>query len=569
MRKRRRLAFFLLVLVGMLFLLARVTSRGPTVEPGSYLLVDLRGAFPEAPPIDVVGRFFAPKGASLLDLLLSLRNAARDDRVAGVLLRVRRLDVGWGKAHEIRDAIAAFRKSGKPVVAVIEQEILASNKEYFVASAADRVHVSPVSSAPLVGLSAQFLFLGGLWDKLDVHMHVEQMREYKTMGDFLAGKQMTPAHREMADSLLDSLNERFIGAIASARDLDVDEVRTWIDAAPSSPEEFRRAGLSDGIQYLRTVHDSLGGEQAPLVPVEEYASVDAASLGFAAGARIAVLYATGSIVAGESAGGPSGENLGADTIAAALDEVAEDDDIAALVLRIDSPGGSALASDLIWRARRAVQERKPVVVSMSDVAASGGYYIAVGADRIFAQPTTLTGSIGVVVARPMLRGLLAKAGIHVESLSRGQLAHIDDLTVPLGEAGRAKLRSEVEHIYREFLDRVAAGRNTTAEAVDEVARGRVWTGEQALERGLVDELGGFWDAVAAAKQLAEIDAGEEVELVFFPKSKGFAEMLSDVFRVRPEASLPEPWARLAAQLGMTPFVPGTVLTLMPYAIDVR
>lgn len=569
MRKRRRLALLLLVLIGLFFVLARMTSRGPTVEPGSYLLVDLRGGFPEAAPFDVVGRFFSPKGTSLLDLLLSLRNAARDERIAGVLLRVSRLDVGWGKAQEIRDAVAAFKKSGKPVVAVIEQEILASNKEYFVASAADRVHVSPVSSAPLVGLSAQFMFLGGLWDKLDVHMHVEQVREYKTMGDFLAGKQMTAAHREMADSLLDSLNERFLSTIAAARDLDVDEVRTWIDVAPSSPEEFRRAGLSDGVQYLRTVHDSLGGEQAPLVPVDEYVGVDGAALGFATGAKIGVLYATGSIVTGESAGGPSGENLGADTIAAALDAVAEDDDIAALVLRIDSPGGSALASDLIWRARRAVQERKPVVASMSDVAASGGYYIAVGADRIFAQPTTLTGSIGVVVARPTLRGLLAKAGIHVESLSRGKLAHLDDLTMPLGEEGSAKLRSEAEHIYREFLDRVAAGRNVTAEAVDEVARGRVWTGEQALERGLVDELGGFWDAVEAAKKLAKIDADEEVELVFFPKPKGFAEMFSDVFRARAEAPLPEPWARLAAQLGMTPFAPGTILALMPYAIDVR
>lgn len=569
MRKRRRtLVFVLLLLLAFVILLARSASRGPVIESGSYLLVDLNGSFPEAPPPDFVGRILAPGGIDFVQLLRYLRAAGRDERIAGILLRVGNLDVGWAKARELRDAVRDFKRSGKPAIAVIEQEIFASNLEYFVASAADRVHLSPASTAPLIGLSAQFLFLGGVWDKLDIEMHVEQMREYKTMGDFLAGKAMTDAHREMANSLLDSLDAEFVGAIADSRDLEVDAVRALIDAAPSSPQEFRAVGLGDGVQYLRTVHDALGGEQTPLVTLDDYAKVDGSGRGRGTGPKIGVLYATGNIVAGESVTGPGGATLGADTIAKALDEVAQDEEIVALVLRVDSPGGSALASDLIWRARRAVQERKPVVVSMSDVAASGGYYISVGADRIVAQPTTLTGSIGVVVARPMIRGLLAKAGIQVETMARGKYAHLDDLTVPLDDDSRRKLLAEVEHIYGEFLDRVAAGRNMTTEAVEAVARGRVWTGAQALEQGLVDELGGFWDAVNAAKRLAEIDVDAEVDLVFFPQPKPFGERVAEIMGVRAAVELPEPLMRLMTYLA-PPFSPGTVLALMPWSIEVE
>lgn len=567
MRKRRWVILVLALLV-VGGLVSRLRGGDAAIKTGSYLLFHLDGSFAEAPPDDLVGRLLSESGPSLGDVLGALRAAARDDRVAGLVLRVGRLETGWGKARELREAVLAFRRSEKPVIAVMEQEVFAGNLEYYVASAADRVHLAPVTTAPLTGLASQFLFLGGLWEKLDVEMHVEKVREYKTMGDFLAFKKMTPEHREMADAILDGIDGEFVGAIADARGLSVDEVRALIDEGPASPAEFEKARLSDGIKYLRTVHDALGGEQTPLVDIEDYAALDFADLGLGVGPRIGVLYASGTIVAGESGTSVNGATVGAETLAEALEEAAEDDDIKALVMRVDSPGGSALASDLIWRARRAVQDRKPVVVSMSDLAASGGYYISVGADRILAQPTTLTGSIGVVVARPMIRGLLADAGIASETLTRGRFAHMSDLTVPLGPAGKERLGAQVGHIYREFVDRVAAGRRMTADAVDGVARGRVWTGAQAVEQGLVDELGGFWDAVGAAKQLAGIDADDEVELVYYPRPKPLAERIAASLGMGAEVRLPQPLGDVVAAL-VPPFAPGTVLALMPFAVEVR
>lgn len=567
MRKRRWIILFLLLLV-VGGLVSRFIGGDAGIKTGSYLLVDLHGNFVEGPPEDLVGRLLAEGGLGLFDVLRSLRAAAHDDRIAGLVLRVGQLETGWAKARELREALLAFKRSEKPVIAVMEQETLASNLEYYVASVADRVHLAPATTAPLTGLASQFLFLGGLWEKLDIDMHVEKVREYKTMGDFLAFKKMTPEHREMANSILDGIHAEFVGAIADSRGLEAAAVVDLIDQGLASPTEFKEAKLSDGIKYLRTVHDSIGGEQTPLVDLEDYADIDMAELGLGVGPRIGVLYASGAIVSGESGTSVNGSTIGADTISEALEEVAKDDDVVALVMRVDSPGGSALASDLIWRARHAVQDKKPVVVSMSDLAASGGYYISVGADRILAQPTSLTGSIGVVVARPTIRGLLADAGINSETLTRGKYAHMSDLTVPLADAGKEKLGAQVRHIYREFVDRVASGRKMTAAAVDEVARGRVWTGAQAVEQGLVDELGGFWDAVDAAKELAGLDAGAEVELVFYPRPKPFAERVAESLGMSAETRLPEPLARIIGTL-VPPFTPGTILTMMPYVIDVR
>ncbi len=568
MRKRRKYVWLIVLLLGLIFAVTRGRSGGPEIKPGSHLLVDLQGDYVEAAPQDLFGRLVVESHTTLFDLLQSMRAAARDERIAGMVLRVGPLDIGWAKAAEIRTAIQQFRTSDKPVVAVMEQEIFGSNLEYYVASAADRVHLAPTTTAPLTGLASQFMFLGGLWEKLDVEMHVEKVREYKTMGDFLANKQMTPEHREMADSLLDSINGEFMRGIAEARGLDVERVRQLIDECPSSPGEYEDAGLSDGTKYLRTVHEALGGEQAPLVALDDYRKVPVESVGLNVGPKIGVLFASGSIVTGESSTSVQGQSIGADTIAEALDAIAADDSIEALVLRVDSPGGSALASDLIWRARRTVQDRKPVVVSMSDVAASGGYFMAVGADRILANPATLTGSIGVVVARPVFKQFLANAGIHVETLTRGKYAYLNDLTVSLPPDGRKKLLAEVEHVYAEFVGRVAAGRSMPVDEVNEIGRGRVWTGRQALEKGLIDEVGGFWDAVDAAKRLAEIDAESEVELVFFPQAKPLAERVGELLGARATAELPEPWGTLAKAL-TPPFAPGSVLALMPYAVEVR
>jgi protease-4 len=566
MRRRTRVLLLLLVAgVAGAFVIGRVVG-GPQIKTGSYLLLNVRGQYVEAPPQDAIGRLTGG-GRPLLDLLRMINAAKSDERIAGLIVRVGSLGIGWAKAQDIRDAFADFRKSNKPLLALLEQEASGSNVEYYVASAAERVYLSPAVTAPLNGLASNFVFLGGLWEKLDIELTVEKIREYKTMGDMLGNKRMTEAHREMANSLLDSINDQFVTGLAEGRQLELAAVHRLIDECPVSPAGYEAAGLSDGSKYLEAIHESLGGDQVPLVEQEDYElQLDGNRL--AGNPQIAIVYAAGTIINGESTTGLQGEMAGADTLREALEEARVDENIKAVILRVDSPGGSALASDLIWRATQKVRATKPVIVSMSDVAGSGGYYISTGANRIVAQPGTFTGSIGVVFARPNVRGLLRNLGIHTETITRGRYAYLDDLTSPLDAGARTKLIDELDHIYAQFVDRVASGRGLSTEAVNDIGRGRVWTGAQAAEIGLVDDLGGFHTAIDIAKEQAGIDPAADADLVFLPKEKPLLARLAAIFAGRGGVRLPqhlEQVLRLAAH----PFEEGTMLTLMPESIDIR
>jgi len=568
MRRRTRYILLLLLLIVIGGLIIRARLRGPTIASGSYLLLEISDSYLEAPPQDVLGRLLRRYERTLVDLLTMIREAQVDHRIKGMIVQISPLAIGWGKAQDIRDALLEFKKSGKPLLALLQTEISGSNKEYYVASAADRVYLSPDVTAPLSGLAAQFLFLGGVWDKLDVQMDVEKVREYKTFGDMIANKEMTAAHREMENSILDSLDAQFVAGLAQGRGLEPGAVRALIDHCPVSAVEFEAARLSDGTKYLQDLHEELGGKQTPLVETRDYAHVDPKSLGLDVGPSIAVVYAVGGIVSGEGGTSLQGQTVGADTLTRALNDAADDDRARAIVFRVDSPGGSALASDLVWRATQQARRRKPVIVSMSDVAASGGYYMAAGANRIVAQPATLTGSIGVVLVRPSIKGLLARLGITTETISRGEFAALEDLTTPLSPAGRQKLIDEMDHIYDVFVDRVANGRTMTAERVNEIGRGRVWTGAQARDNGLVDELGGFMTAIQAAKTAAGISPTQEVELTFYPKAKGLLEQVSDVLSVRATIELPQSWQRVLRTL-LPAFEDGTLLTMMPETVEVH
>jgi len=567
MRKWIRRIVVLSALLATLLLLWQSWS-GPRIASGSFVVFQIEGAYPESPPEGVLRRIVLPRERSLIELLLDLRKAAADERVRGIVFRIGRTEIGWGKAAEIRAALLAFRKSGKLSVALIEQELTSSNIAHYIASACDRVYVSAASNAPLAGLSAQYLFLGGLWEKLDVELTVEKRSEYKTAGDMLAGHAMTPAHREMANSLLDDLSGELFQALALSRSLTSERVRELVEEeGPSSPEQLLQAGFIDGIEYWEDVQQELGGPEAYFVDEATYRSVPAERVGLQKGPSLGVVLAAGQIVTGESRTTPTGMLLGAETIRKALKAAASNDAIRAIVLRIDSPGGSALASDTIWRAVREASKRKPVVVSMSDYAASGGYYSAVAANKIVAQPTTLTGSIGVVLARPNVRGLLQRFGIQTETLTRGRFAALDDPTTPLDEAGRARLSQEVDRVYQLFLQRVAEGRSLPREDVESVARGRVWTGNQALERRLVDRLGGFWAAVDLAKELAGIPASTEVKLEFFPPPRGWLAEIEESVSWQAGANFP---AHLREALRWVPLVERSgPLLYTPLLVDVR
>jgi protease-4 len=569
-RRGRRLIVVALVLF-LAFILAR-RFFGPSVPEGSYVLVDLEGDYPERAPDDVLSWIARSKQLSLLDLLLLLRDLREDERVAGVVLRVRSLGVGWAKGQEIRDALLAFRDSGKPLYAYLEQEFTSSTLEYYVASAAPRVYLPPGAAAPVSGIVGHYVFLGGVWDKLDIDMQVEKIREYKTAGDMIANREMSPHHREMADWLLDSVFEQLVGGIAAGRALDAEAVREAIDASPTTAAELEARGLADGVKFLADLRVETVGEdeEKDFLSAADYREAGGNPAAETPKHEIAVVYGVGPVTIGESQDAAVGSaSMGAETIVKSFHEAARDDDAKAIVFRVDSPGGSALASDLIWNAVREAKEKKPVIVSMSDVAGSGGYYVAAGASRIVAQPGTLTGSIGVVLSKPNVRGFLQLLGINSETLSRGRLAEMASLTDSFNAAERERVVDAMNHVYDLFVQRVAEGRALSPEEVDAVGGGRVWTGEQARERGLVDELGGFLAAIDAAKVAADIPTSEKVRLVFYPRRKALAERLLQLLEVRLRGTVPAWMREVGGLLKAYEFPPGSILTLMPLELVVR
>ncbi len=568
--KRRFRWILLLLLVAVVVLVARAWLSGPRVPENSYLLVDVGGDYTEAPPTGLIGRILAARQHTLLDFLRLLKSAAQDDRIKGLVVRVTNVNAGWAKAQDIRHALVQFKASGKPVIAYLQQEVASGNREYYIASAADKVYLPPDGTAPLTGLMSQFYFLGGVWDKLDIHLDVEKIREYKTAGDMLVNKSMTAAHREMANSLLDSINGQLVGQVAEARGMTTAGVQAAIDRCPIDPTEFSAAGLSDGVKFLDEIREELVGPKGKFLKADDYQAAVDSGFDFGERPELAVIYAVGPIQSGEAGSGVSGQSVGSETLVEAFRKAADDDDARAIVFRIDSPGGSALASDLIWRATQQARRKKPVIVSMSDVAASGGYYIAAGGSKIVAEPGTLTGSIGVVVVKPNIAGLLGKLGVTSETLTRGKYARLEDMTSSLTPDERSKVVKAMDHVYDLFLQRVAQGRNLTTERVNEIGRGRVWTGEQAKENGLVDELGGFMHAIEVAKDAAGIPTGQKVRLVFYPQRKGLLARLSGYLEARSGVAVPFAWKQAASTVALPfSFPDGAVLALMGERIEIR
>ncbi len=570
-RARRLLVGLIIVAVGVW--LIRSWLAGPSVPEGSYLLLDIEGAYSERPPDELAARLLGERRIALIDLLLLIRDASEDTRVDGMVIRVRRLDIGWAKAQDIRDALLAFRATGKPLRAYLERDFYGGSLEYYVASAAEKIYVPPGAAAPLNGLLAEYVFLGGVWEKLDVDMQVVKIREYKTAGDMLVNKEMSPHHREMANSLLDSLYGQLVGGIATARDLQPDVVQAVINTAPATPSELVGQGLTDGTKFLGELRAELVGADGKFLDAAEY-QINRRPLpneGEAPEHRIGVVYGVGQMVTGESRSGPMGDSIsvGSDTMAEAFREATADEAVKAIVFRVDSPGGSALASDQIWHTTQEARSVKPVIVSMSDVAGSGGYYVAAGATRIIAQPGTLTGSIGVVVAKPNISGFLGMLGINTESLARGELAQMTSLTQSFNSAELTRVTETMNHVYDLFVGRVAEGRSLDRERVDQIGRGRVWTGEQAQAKGLVDELGGFMVAINAAKMAAGIPVEGKVDLVFYPRPRSLIERLVELLEARAVGDTPAWWRRVRAGLAAYDFPAGSVLTLMPQEIEIR
>ncbi|HLA77094.1 MAG TPA: signal peptide peptidase SppA [Vicinamibacteria bacterium] len=547
---------------GLALLLRGQDGGGGLTGKDQYLAFDLRGEIPEPPSSDLTP-FFGRRPPTLRTLVESLDRAAGDAKVKAVVLRVSFLpDAGWGKVQELRDAIVRFRKSGKPAYAHLE---FCGNREYYLATACDKIYAVPTGLLDVTGLSAETTFLRGSLDKLGVEAQFEGVGKYKNAPNQYTEKGFTEPHREQMEALLDSVYEQYVTALAKARGKSREQAEAILDQGPFDAKEALKAGLVDELVYRDQLQERLksGEGVSPARYVKK-----ARGLGLDGRPKLALVFAVGEIVPGESQESPFGGSFaGSETVAHALKSAREDDDYKAVLLRVDSPGGSGTASDVIWREVQLTRKQKPVVISMGDVAASGGYYIAMGGDAIVAQPGTITGSIGVFSGKFSLRGLYDKLGVSKEILIRGRHAALFSEYRPWTQEERDRIRSLMESFYQDFVAKAAEGRKKPVAEIDQMAQGRVWTGAEAFRLGLVDRLGGLEVAVSVAKERAKIGKDQDVQLVILPEKKGFLETLLERQDEGLEASLPADlrfalrWSSLLGD--------GKPLARLPFDLQIR
>lgn len=564
------------LLVAAGFLGWYLRQRPPEVLPNTFLVLDLHGEIPEQAPSDLPGQIFsAGEPMTFLPLIREIQKAAADSRIAGILLQPSDLQFGWGKLEQLRQTLQEFRQRGKKVIALLGT---AGSREYFLASVADRIVLSPVGFLDLKGMRAEVMFFRDALGKLGIVADLEHIGPYKNFSDQFTEQRMSEAFREATTSLLDGIYENFLRTVAAGRRRTLEEMRTTMEQnGPFEAERALQFGLVDQLQYEDEVFGQMekeSGKKPNRMTMADYNRVPREAVGLRGGARVALLYAVGTITSGEDGFDPvfSGKTLGSETFASVVDQLAEDQAVKGVILRIDSPGGDAFASDEIWRSLIELRQKKPMVVSMSDTAASGGYYIAATGDPIVAEAGTLTGSIGIIYGKLNLKGLYDKVGISKEIISRGKFSAMDSDSRAYTPEERERVRELMNDFYRKFLAKVSTARKMPVEAVDRLAQGRVWTGQQAKQNGLVDELGGLDKALEILKKKAGIPAREAVELVEYPQRKSLLELLlSRAQGGREEAAAP--LLRLAQSLlkgnpGGTLF-PSPLWARMPYSVDFR
>lgn len=575
----RRGAWIVLLLIGFAVLFSAAamgtlylaTARPAPVPRESTLVLALRGSLPETPERGL--GFLTRTRPTLRETVAAIRRAGDDDRVTGLLVVTDSAPSFWAQSQELRDAILEFRASKKPTVAYITY---GGDAEYYVATACEKIYVLPTSGVALDGLAWYELFLRGTFDKIGAVPDMVRVGQYKTAVNLFTEKGFTEPHREMVQSLNEDAFGQLVGEIAEARGKTPEQVRELIDEGPFLADEALRLGLVDGIAYPDELETLAKVKVSKPNIVEPKDLVTAASSGFRSRRpRVAVLNITGTIAGGQSGEGADGSQVaGAASLVDSLQRIRGDTSLKALVVRIDSPGGSSVASDLVWRELMLTKQKMPLVVSMGDLAASGGYYVATPASKIVAQPGTLTGSIGIYTGKFAIGGTLEKLGAAIDGVSQGRFADMNSPVRPFSDEERERVQEQIQAFYDHFVGLVADSRKLPRERVEELAQGRVWTGRQAKERGLVDELGGFDRALALAKEEAKIDADADVELVNYPPPRGLYDTLLHPFggaAVRQQVlgaflSEEEQRALSALTVPMRLFKRGEPLALMPYVV---
>ncbi|NOK19654.1 signal peptide peptidase SppA [Corallococcus carmarthensis] len=526
-------ALSILFVVGVVGLLMLAASSKPGVPSNLVLELDLQQPLPEYTLDTSLAGAFGEEPTSLRDVVEGLEKAARDPRVKSLVVRVGQPGSA-AQVQELRDAVKAFRAAGKRAVAYADGFGEAGNGTgaYYLASAFDAVYIQPSGDVGLTGLVMETPFARDAFEKFGVKPEFGKRAEFKNAVNTFTDASYGAPQREATEAYGGSLFNQVVKGVAEGRKLSEDEVRSLIDRAPFMGQAAVDAKLVDGLRYRDEIHDALkqqAGDGAEFLYVDKY--LERAGRPNQTGTTIALIYGVGEVLRGKSQSNPlsGGQVMGGDTVAAAFRKAVEDPSVKAILFRVDSPGGSYSASDTIRReVQRAREAGKPVIVSMGTYAASGGYFVAMAGDKIVAQPGTLTGSIGVYNGKFVTSELWAKLGVNFDTIAFGKNATFSSSDQEFTPEQRTQLESELDTIYLDFTSRAAQARNMPLEKLQSVAKGRVWTGEDALERGLVDALGGYPKALELAKEAAKLDKDAPVRLVVFPRPRPTGQVLSEL-----------------------------------------
>ncbi len=518
----------LIVAVGVAMLL----WRGPSVPSRTILEARLGDGLVEYVPNEPVARLLYEDQMRLRDLVEAIQAAADDERVVALVAHIQAGALGVAQVQELRDAVQAFRKSGKPAVAFSDTfgEVGPGHNAYYLAAAFDEIYLQPAGDVGLAGLMAESPFIKGSLEKLGIEPRMDHRREYKNAMNLFTEEEFTEAHREATEAVMNSTYRQMLLGICQARQMDEDALHALIQRGPFFGKEAVEAGLVDGLAYRDEVYQQVrekAGEDSELLYLGEYWK--RAEKPFSAGRHtVALVYGVGAVMRGKSKYDPMQGSfvLGGDSVAAALRTAAEDERVEAILFRVDSPGGSYVASDTVWReVVRAREAGKPVIVSMGNVAGSGGYFVAMAADKIVAQPATITGSIGVLGGKMLTNGLWDKLGVSWDSVQTTDNADMWNFSHDYSPQEWARHQDWLDRVYEDFTSKVAEGRGKPLEEILEVAKGRIWSGQDAKEIGLVDELGGLSTALGLARQEAGIPEDARVRIQEYPRPRSTFDLL--------------------------------------------
>jgi len=561
----RRRAIVIAVLIVVIVLFFWVARKPARLMANSVLVIDAVGEINEQRPFDLVSALNGSTVPVLHDYLDAIDSAATDPRITGIVVRIAPLQTGWGKLQEIRSHLVSFQKSGKPSICYLGYDGI-GNPEYYLATGCSQIWLVPTAPVSIRGMMAEALFLRGTFDKLKIVPEYYHIAEYKTASNTYTEKKFTPAHKEEVESLLHNVYNQYISECAKARGMTPAKFQQLVEQGPLLTHEAVQDRVVDRLAYWDQVQDYFKrGRHGGWNPISlgRYRAF-ITSIG---GENVAVVQATGLIVSGDSQDSPTGGFImGGDSVASDIRAARENSSIKAIVLRVDSGGGSVVGSEVIRREVELANGVKPVVVSMSDVAASGGYWIATPARKIVADPDTITGSIGVLIGKFNISGFFGLLGMSTDSVSTSDNASLFSAQQNFTPAQRQLIQKSLQDTYAEFTQGVAQGRHMPVAAVDRIGKGRVWSGAQAKELGLVDELGGLDRAIEVAKQLAHIPASASVHIVRFPQEKTFWQLLFERERSMNESGSVE---SVEAALRRILDEAGTVQARMPYELRIR